>query len=76
MKKSVRDENSIATLGRQIFGKNYKYVLEAYHDAVSSSSWGFLFVDLRVSTPSELRLRSGIFSWDTHFVYKIKNAKV
>lgn len=76
LKKSVRDETSIATLARQIYGKNYKYVLEAYHDAVSSSPWGFLFVDLRVSTPSEMRLRSGIFSWDTHVVYKIKNAKI
>ncbi len=59
--KNVRDKSQIAHLGRQIFPNKGKYFMEAYTDACTKS-YGYLLVDLRPSTPDELRLRTNIFS--------------
>ena len=76
IKKSVRDINSITTLGRQIYGSHYKVLVDAYLDA-TQSQFGYLFIDLRTETDSALRLRTGIFPDDARYIiYRTKHGKI
>ena len=45
----------------------YKNALEAYKDAVSSER-GYLVINLHCEAHDNQRLRSGIFSEDTHYL--------
>jgi hypothetical protein len=58
--KNPRDAAQISHLGRQIFPDRAKYFREAFADA-TLRSYGYLLVDLRTTTPDELRLRTTIF---------------
>ena len=55
-----RDMSQITNLAKQMYPGNVKFLREAYDDA-TKESYGYLFIDLKPSTPSELRLRSRIF---------------
>lgn len=61
--KNPRDAAQIRHLARQISPSNPKFVQEAYQDATSSPH-GYLFFDLKQTTPEELRFRSSIFAED------------
>jgi hypothetical protein len=69
--KNPRDSAQIAHLGRQIFPERAKYFREAFTDA-TSHPYGYLLVDLKTTTPDDLRLRTDIFpNMDTIvYVYK------
>ena len=69
--RSPRDHNSIAIIGRQMFGVNYKYLLAAYEDS-TSMRYGYLVIDSKASTPPEIRLRSQIFPDETTVAYAMK----
>ena len=71
--KNPRDVAQISHLGRQIFPKRVKFFNEVFEDA-TSQPYGYLLIDLRTTTPDELRLRTAIFPDDkystTVYVYK------
>jgi hypothetical protein len=67
--KNPRDRAQIKHLARQLYPENSKYVEEAYNDATREPH-GYLLIDLKQSTPDEMRLRSAIFPDDpVNYVY-------
>ena len=54
--KNPRDNTQVA---KQMYPGRVQYMQEAFRDATSVSH-GYLFVDLKQSTPEHLRLRSDI----------------
>ena len=70
--KSSRDQSSIATLGRQMFGSKYKYMVQAYEEA-TKPDYGYLFIDLKPTTKKLLRLRNNILPGRTTTCYYIKD---
>jgi hypothetical protein len=69
--KNPRDSAQISHLGRQIFPERVKYFRESFADA-TSKSYGYLLVDLKPTTPDELRLRTDIFPNENAYVYIYK----
>ena len=61
--KNPRDMSQISFLARQMYPSNKKYVQDAYKDATETPH-GYLLIDLKQSTPDNLRLRTGIFPSD------------
>ncbi|GFO12808.1 hypothetical protein PoB_003931300 [Plakobranchus ocellatus] len=61
--KNPRDMSQISYLARQMYPGNSRYVEEAYKDATKSPH-GYLLLDLKQSTPDNLRLRTSIFPSD------------
>ena len=57
--KNPRDNTQVVNLAKQMFPGRVKYMQEAFRDATSVLH-GYLFVDLKQSTPEHLRLRSNI----------------
>ena len=57
--KNPRDNTQVVKLAKQMFPGRVKYMQEAFRDATSVPH-GYLFVDLKQSTPEYLRLRSNI----------------
>ena len=55
-----RDKTQITNLSKQMYPGRSKFMREAYEDA-TKDPYGYLFIDLKPSTPRELRLRSHIF---------------
>lgn len=70
--RSVRDYSSITTLAKQMFGKDYKSMMQAYADA-TKDNFGYLMVDLKPNTKAPLRLRTHIFPNENTVLYVIKN---
>ena len=66
--KNPRDSAQAVHLGRQIFPDVIKYFKESFADA-TSLTYGYLLVDLRTTTPEDLRLRTDIFSDERTIVY-------
>ncbi len=58
--KNPRDASQILHLGKQIFPQKAKYFSESFADA-TSQPYGYLLVDLKTTTPDELRLRAAVF---------------
>ena len=72
--KNPRDMSQISYLARQMYPGNSKYMEEAYKDATTAPH-GYLLLDLKQSTPDNLRLRQ-IFSLVIHsklFICRPKN---
>jgi hypothetical protein len=63
--KNPRDANQVATLARQMYPINSKFMLEAYKIA-TEKSYGYLLIDLKPDTDEKFRLRTNIFSDDTN----------
>ena len=69
--KNPRDASQITFLSRQIFPLESKFMIEAYKDA-TSNPYTYLVIDLKPATDDKMRLRSGVFPDDTHYVYTPK----
>ncbi len=69
--KNPRDLTQIMHLGRQMFPDRSKYFRDAFADA-TSRPYAYLLVDLKTTTPDELRLRTDIFPDNTTMVYLYK----
>jgi hypothetical protein len=67
--KNPRDMMQISHLGRQMFPDRVKYFRDAFTDATSHRPYGYLLVDLKTTTPDELRLRTDIFPDENTMVY-------
>lgn len=57
--KNPRDCAQISHLARQMFPSDAKFIQEAYKDATSRAH-GYLFLDLKQSTPDHCRVRTNI----------------
>lgn len=62
--KNPRENGQIQVLARQLQPRNYKYIVEAYHNATEKPYSCFL-IDLMQETPEALRFRSMVlpFEW-------------
>lgn len=66
--KNPRDALQVATLGRQMYPGNGKFLVEAFRMA-TEKPYGYLLIDLRADTLEKYRLRSNIFADERQYVY-------
>ncbi len=67
--KNPRDKAQIRHLAQQVYPENPKFIQEAYNDATKNPH-GYLLLDMKQSTPDEMRFRSAIFPTDPlNYVY-------
>ena len=57
--KNPRDQLQILTLAKQMYPKQTDYFLKKYEEAVSRP-FGYLFIDLKTTTPDDCRLRTNV----------------
>jgi hypothetical protein len=69
MFKNPRDRSQISFLARQMYPKQSKFLEEAYLDATNIPH-GYLFIDLKQTTPNELRILTNVFSKTLFYVPK------
>ena len=55
--KNPRDVSQMTTLAKQMYPGRVKFVQEAFAD-VTSTTYGYILVDLKQDTPEDLRLRN------------------
>ena len=67
--KNVRNVSQITHLAKQLYPSQTKFFQQAYQLA-TKEPYSYLFVDLTPTCPDEIRIRSGIFPTDTHYVYQ------
>lgn len=66
--KNPRDRAQIKHLARQVYPDNPKFLQEAYADATRTPH-GYLLLDLKQSTPDDLRVRTCVFPEDSPYNY-------
>ena len=66
--KNPRDATQVATLGRQMYPNNSKFLVEAFQDA-TKRPYGYLLLDLRADTLENYRVRTNIFAGERQYVY-------
>ena len=64
--KNPRDKMQILTLAKQMSPRNTQQFLQTYEDAVKRP-YGYLFVDLKPSTPDHCRLRKNVLPGEEKF---------
>lgn len=68
--KNPRDRAQIKHLARQVYPEQPKFIEESYADATKTPH-GYLLLDLKQSTPDQMRVRTCVFPDDTHhYVYE------
>jgi len=72
--KNPRDTGQIRSIASQMYGKNSKFLTEAYTDA-TREPYGYLVIDMRQDTQDHLRVRTHIFPDEQCTVYVPKNYK-
>jgi len=72
--KNPRDSGQIRAMASQMYGKNSKFLVEAYSDA-TSEKYGYLVIDMRQDTDDKYRVRTKIFPSETCVIYAPKNYK-
>ena len=73
--RSARDQNSVENIGRQMFGKNNKYMVDAYRDA-TSKKYGYLIVDAKSDSDDRIRLRTQVIPPAIPICYIIPHGQV
>jgi hypothetical protein len=66
--KNPRDRAQIKHLARQVYPQDSKFIEEAYEDATRSAH-GYLLLDLKQSTPDELRVRTCVLPDESAYQY-------
>lgn len=59
--KNIRDKSQIATLARQLYPSNTKFLIDAYNDAIKNK-FGYLFIDLKPDSIEKLRIRTRVLT--------------
>ena len=67
--KKPRDNQQIATLGRQSYPGRSHLLMEAFQDA-TKNPFGYLLIDLKPKTPEFLRIRTSITSVPIVYMHK------
>ena len=68
MFNNPRDRSQISFLARQMYPRNSKFLEEAYEDATSKPH-SYLLIDLKQTTPEDLRVQSNIFPGEERYAY-------
>lgn len=68
MFKNPRDAGQIATLARQMYPNQSKFLVEAFEDA-TRMPYGYLLIDLKAETEQRFRIRTNIFPDERQYVY-------
>ena len=71
--KSPRDKTQIAHLGRQMYPRSSRFLIESFDDA-TKEPYGYLLIDMRPETDDECRVRTKIFPGETCYVYEPRKA--
>jgi hypothetical protein len=58
--KNPRDQQQVSVLARQMYPRRFQYFMDEYQ-AATERPYGYLFIDLKQTTPEDLRLRTNIF---------------
>lgn len=66
--KNPRDHLQIATLARQMYPGQSKFLIESFQDATKEAH-GYLLIDLKPDTDDKFRVRSGVLPADKTVVY-------
>ena len=69
---SARDQGTILTLARQMYGPKFRLLTESYNEA-TSHPYGYLMITTRANTPEALKLRTKIFPGEENYCYIAKN---
>lgn len=69
--KNPRDKSQVMHLARQMFSGKTKAFQEIFNDA-TFLPYSYLLIDLRPETLERMRLRTGIFPGDKHYVYETR----
>ncbi len=64
-----RDRNQVKYLARQVWPENSLYLLEAYHDAVENTKYGYLLLDLTQTIHPNHRLVTNILKGENRVYY-------
>jgi hypothetical protein len=70
--KNPRNKSQISFLARQMYPNQSKFLEESYFDATKDAH-GYILLNLKQSTPNELRIQSNIFSKFKRHVYICKS---
>lgn len=68
-----RDALQIAHISRQMFPTSREFLVNVYRHVTQNKAYSYLFLDFRQETPSQLRVRTGIFPKEVYRIY-INNA--
>ena len=66
--KNPRDATQVATLARQMYPGQSKFLVEAFKDA-TEKPFGYLLLDLKADTGEQYRVRTNIFPHERQYVY-------
>ncbi len=66
--KNPRDAMQVATLARQMYPGQSKFLVEAFRNA-TEKPFGYLLLDLKPDTDEKYRVRKNIFPDERHYVY-------
>jgi hypothetical protein len=67
--KNPSDQLQVATLARQMYPHNARYLQDAYKDACCSQQYGYLVIDSNPKTEENFRLKTNIFPDELLCVY-------
>jgi len=70
-----RDKSQIMSLAKQIYPTRPRALQQAFQDATREPH-GYLILDLKATTPEELRMRTNIFPGEILTVYQAKNGGI
>jgi len=73
--KNPRDRAQIKHLARQVYPRDPKFIEDAYEDATRPAH-GYLLLDLKQSTPDEMRVRSCVLPDEAAYQYVYQPSKV
>jgi len=66
--KNPRDAMQVATLARQMYPGQSKFLVEAFKNA-TEKPFGYLLLDLKPDTDERYRIRTNIFPDERQYVY-------
>jgi hypothetical protein len=71
--KNPRDLTVVDFLSRQCYGRNSRFLIDAFHDATVNTPHSYIFLDFTQKCLEELRVRTDIFNKDGIIIYKQSN---
>jgi hypothetical protein len=66
--KNPRDASQISHLARQMYPRNWKFLVDAFQDA-TSTPYSYLLLDLKSDTEENQRVRANVFPEEVNYAY-------
>jgi hypothetical protein len=66
--KNPRDASQISHLARQMYPRNWKFLVDAFQDA-TSTPYSYLLLDLKSDTEENQRVRANVFTGEVNYAY-------